>query len=353
MSHKLGAVVTTIQRPTSAVKALAEALDVGPENRLFIVGDAKGPREWELMSGCNVDFWSLETQSGLRWSLADLLKENSYARKNLGYLLAMQWGAECIYETDDDTMPKPSWRRPAQRIAARSVSKISGVTWVNPYTPFETASFFGSPSIWPRGYPLDEIPFSQMNLFVAPSVGLRDCPIQNGLVDVAPDVDALWRLLNPNHKYSFAPGEPIAIEQGFWAPFNSQNTWWYPKAFPLMYLPTYCSIRMVDIWRGYIAQRCLWVMGKNLAFRAADVTQDRNEHDLRQDFLAEVDGYTRTKEFCKVLSDLDMIHRADRKLDIGDGLRICYRILIKAGFFDEKELELVDAWLGAIDEIRS
>ncbi len=346
MSHKLGVVITTIQPPTDAVKALAKMLDTGAENKLFVIGDAKGPREWGDVGGCEDEFWDLEMQDGLKWELAKALETDSYARKNLGYLLAMQWGAECIYETDDDNQPQQQWNRPARSIDARLISHDSE-QWVNPYMPFVHQT---PPRIWPRGFPLDQ---------VRETLGLRtgggqeyDCPIQNGLVDAAPDVDAIWRLLNGDVHYQFDDGPSIAIELGFWAPFNSQNTWWFPEAYELMYLPTWCSIRMVDIWRGYIAQRCLWQMRKHLAFHAADVIQVRNEHNLEKDLSAEVDGYTHAKKFCEVLSDLRFVQRKDRDFSAGDALKICYHALIKAGFFDEEELDLLDMWLGAVRDIR-
>lgn len=347
MSHKLGVVVTTIQPPTDAVKALAERLDTGPENRLFIIGDVKGPREWDGMLPCEEEFWDLETQSALPWKLANALETDSYARKNLGYLLAMQWGAECIYETDDDNQPQNNWRRPTRKIDARLISHDSE-KWVNPYTPFVTPH--SAPRIWPRGFPLDEVN-STLRLKLV-NVQEYDCPVQNGLVNVSPDVDAIWRMLNRGITYSFVNEASIAVEFGFWAPFNSQNTWWFPEAYEFMYLPTWCSIRMLDIWRGYIAQRCLWQMRKHLGFHAADMLQIRNEHDLIKDFAAEMDGYTHAKKFCEVLRSIKFLQRKGGK-PVGEMLRACYEELIKAGFFDPEELDLVDLWLGAVKDIRS
>ena len=69
-----------------------------------------------------------------------------------------------------------------------------------------------------------------------------------------------------------------------WCPFNSQSTWWFPVAYPLMYLPSRVSFRMTDIWRGFVAQRCLWELGKGIVFHAAEVVQRRNPHALLRDF---------------------------------------------------------------------
>ena len=75
-----------------------------------------------------------------------------------------------------------------------------------------------------------------------------DCPIQQGLADENPDVDAIYRLVLPL-PVQFETGRRIALKRGVWSPFNSQNTAWWPDAFPLLYLPAYCSFRMTDIWR--------------------------------------------------------------------------------------------------------
>jgi hypothetical protein len=109
-----------------------------------------------------------------------------------------------------------------------------------------------------------------------------------------------------------------------------------------MYLPSYCSFRMTDIWRSFIAQRCLWKLGHGVVFHAAEVFQERNLHDLMRDFSDEVVGYLRNREFVEVLSRLE--------LEAGPGtqqnnLLACYRALVAHGFFPDEELTLVSAWL--------
>lgn len=81
-----------------------------------------------------------------------------------------------------------------------------------------------------------------------------ECPIQQGLADNNPDVDAIYRLILP-FPTIFRKGRKVALGNNSWSPFNSQNTTWWKKAFPLLYLPSYCSFRMTDIWRSFVAQR--------------------------------------------------------------------------------------------------
>ncbi len=81
--------------------------------------------------------------------------------------------------------------------------------------------------------------------------------IQQGLANGSPDVDAVWRLIL-DRNFAFSDGAPVVLEAGNWSPFNTQSTWWWPIAYPLLYLPSYCSFRTCDIWKSFIAQRCLW-----------------------------------------------------------------------------------------------
>ena len=68
----------------------------------IVIGDTKSPENFHL-SGC--DFYSIERQQSLKFQLAKILPFKHYARKNLGYLIAISQGAETIIETDDDNFP--------------------------------------------------------------------------------------------------------------------------------------------------------------------------------------------------------------------------------------------------------
>src|SRR5262245_25718825 len=139
---RLVSVVTTIQPPTSSVVALATLLEKHSAT-LVVVGDKKGPTRFPLPLA---RFYSLEDQRQLGYSLAKVLPVGHYARKNLGYLIAFDMGAECIYETDDDNAPLASWRpRDEEAKAVRAAPQ----RWINVYRAFS------DDLIWPRGYPLD------------------------------------------------------------------------------------------------------------------------------------------------------------------------------------------------------
>ncbi len=99
---------------------------------------------------------------------------------------------------------------------------------------------------------------------------------------------------------------------------------------------------MTDIWRGFVAQRCLWEMGKGLVFHPPEVVQHRNVHDLMSDFRDEVPGYLSNEEIVRRLARLEL---APGPAAAGENLLRCYERLCADGFLPGDELPLVDAWL--------
>ena len=329
MRANLTCVLTTIQEPTSCVQRLGRALETF-NGELFVIGDRKGPARFDLPRG---QFFSLERQLALPYKLAPLAPQKHYARKNLGYLLAIETGATRIYETDDDNQPKAGWKPRELQVDARSVS---APRWLNVYR------LFTGELIWPRGMPLDRITDPQtLGAAGRAPIARIPAPIQQGLADGAPDVDAVWRLVL-DRDFTFDSGPSVALPPGTWCPFNSQNAWWFAEAFGLMYLPAFCTFRMTDIWRSFVAQRCLWEMDRGLVFHAADVDQLRNVHNLMRDFKDEVPGYEHNDSIAIRLSELTLRPGA---ANASDNLIRCYEALIEAGFFPSDEMKLVRAWV--------
>ena len=330
----LFAVVTTIQAPTPAVRELHRRLaQIG--GRLVVAGDKKGPAAFAL-SDC--DFLSLETQRASGFALASSLPTGPYARKNVGYLQAIRAGAACIYETDDDNAPLATWMPRSETVA--DARRIAGTGWLNVYRHFT-----GDPQIWPRGFPLERLadPVAPCGPAGAP---VR-APIQQGLVNGSPDVDAVWRLTQ-DRPFDFEARAPVALGSGQWCPFNTQSTWWWPAAYPLLYVPSHCSFRMCDIWKSFVAQRCLWALGAGVVFHAPEVVQDRNPHDYRRDFEDEVPGYLRNARIAEILAGLSL---APGEAAVADNLRACYAALVAERIFPPEELTLVAAWLTDLERM--
>ena len=261
------------------------------------------------------------------------LPAGHYARKNVAYLYAMKYGATCIYETDDDNAPNANWSVRDETVSGVQSVQGSKNQWVNVY------KYFSNENIWPRGLPLNEItkPMPGLDTLREP---IR-APIQQGLVNGSPDVDAIWRLVM-DRPFDFDDKPSVHLPSGSWCPFNTQSTWWWPTAFPLMYIPSYCSFRMCDIWKSFVAQRCIWELDLGIVFHAPEVDQDRNEHNLQRDFDDEVPGYTNNRRIAEILDATKLSPSHDA---VGENLLACYESLIKHEIFPNKELELVSAWL--------
>ena len=326
--HDLVAVLTTIQGPTECSKQLSKTLRAHG-HEMIVVGDKKGPTEYPLPQ---VNFLPLSSQLTLPLTLAKHLPVGHYVRKNLGYLVAFSHQAQCVFETDDDNMPNDAW---TPRSIETSAQVVEDRDWINVFR------LFTDNHIWPRGFPLDRItdPATFAHDRDTPMQTVR-APIQQGLADLAPDVDAIWRLVDGNEFY-FDNLPSVYLPPGTWCPFNSQATWWWSEAYPLMYLPAYCTFRMTDIWRSFIAQRCLWAMGYGMVFHAPEVIQERNEHSLIKDFELEVPGYLKNTTIIDELSRVELLAGAQ---NAGDNVIRCYERLIQASIFPEDEMKLVRAW---------
>jgi hypothetical protein len=327
-------VITTIQPPTPAVQSLAHRL-AQSDAHLIVIGDKKGPASYDIPG---VAFRSLAQQLECPFELARKSPVGHYTRKNVGYLEAIQLGAACIYETDDDNAPLDHW---APRDRTVGVREVEASGWVNAYRCFTRER------IWPRGLPLDALVGSFESEVLLGSVERSvAAPIQQGLANGSPDVDAIWRLVL-DRPFDFDDGPSVLLPPGAWCPFNSQSTWWWPEAYPLLYLPSHCSFRMTDIWRSFIAQRCLWELGVGVVFHAAEVLQDRNQHDLMRDFRDEIPGYQRNRELAQVLTDTALESGPGA---VASNLRRCYQALVAHDFFQPAELDLVDCWCDGIEQ---
>jgi len=349
-------VITTIQEPTASVRTLAAKL-VDCDGHIVVAGDAKGPSSFSLtaegMTTDRVSFLSLENQLQGPFRLARELPTGHYCRKNVAYLNAIANGASCIYETDDDNAPLPSWTPRSEYISSHvyaTASSGDAPNWANVYRHFSDYL------IWPRGLPLDEIHGSMTTSSTPPrgivpahsEDGETWAPIQQGLADGSPDVDAVWRLVL-DQDFRFETRDSLYLPPGTWCPFNTQSTWWWPAVYPLLYVPSHCSFRMCDIWKSFVAQRCLWELGAGVVFHTAEVYQERNPHNLMRDFGDEVPGYLKNQDIASILEETAL---SPGRAEVADNLRTCYTALVLAEIFPSEELDLVDTWLDDLRGVR-
>lgn len=326
-------IVTTISKPTSSIRKLSDKLL--NTNGLIIIGDQKGPESFTLP---NSRFYPLKEQVKLDFKIVDKLPVGHYSRKNIGYLLAMTEGNDSIYETDDDNEPNQYW---IPRDKKANALKNEKLPWINVY------KHFTNDNIWPRGFLLDRLSTTDSLPKHDGIICEIEAPIQQGLADVSPDVDAIWRLTQDREFY-FERKDSIALPAGSWCPFNTQSTWWWKEAFALLYLPSFCSFRMTDIWKSFVAQRCLWEMGYMVVFHAPEVNQQRNYHNLMRDFEAEIPGYTKNELLTQTLEKTTLMQGKENALR---NLVVCYESLISKGLMPSEEMPLVRAWVEDVERL--
>jgi len=319
-------VITSINHPTKALRTFSQLQDW----QVVVVADRKTPTDWEL---ANVKILTIEEQEALPLQTVKCLRWNHYARKNVGYLYAVMNGAELIYETDDDNIPYDSWESffPLDLDGDVKVCDDSP-KFVNAYHHFCDAH------IWPRGFPLTQVLNQPGSTQLLKRPARKIAPVQQGLADLEPDVDAIYRL-TIGKPITFSKNTSLYLAPGTYCPFNSQNTLWYPEAFPYLFLPASVPSRVTDIWRGYIAQRFLHMQDKGVLFFSPSVYQERNYHNLHHDFTQEIELYTRTEELVSVL---DAYH--------ADYAGIMEQLL-QNQFVQQEDVDLFKAWISDLIQL--
>ena len=320
-------VITTIYQPTEAVEKFSELQNY----QLIVVGDKKTPGGWACN---NTTFLAVDSGASARFSLNSVLPYNHYCRKMLGYLFAIQNGAEAIIDTDDDNIPNNGWGFPGFE---GDFECVENTGFVNIY------KLFTSQHIWPRGLPLNMI--NNQDEIVLKEKKAAKIGIWQGLADEDPDVDAIYRLTS-NLPCYFNKRQPVVLNIDAVVPFNSQNTMIRKELFALLYLPTYVTFRFTDILRGLVAQPIMWLYGYQLGFTDATVIQKRNPHNFHDDFISEIPMYQHCESVLEIVKSVISIRKT-----ISENLYSAYSALKANNIVQDRELVTLKAWLKDLAEI--
>jgi len=335
------AVATTVFGPSHAFSQLLERGAC-----IVVVGDKKtNDSEWLEWAGLHAErvfYLPIDTQASLGYAITDVTPANHFSRKNIGYLFAIQHGAELIYDFDDDNELKLNasvfdalWLGSGVNVSTFS----SDHHLFNPYPSFEPSDLDGvSQHAWPRGFPLE---FVQDAGTFNVTLTRTDAPIGvfQSLADVDPDVDALYRMTQSLPLWFDREGLILRVPEGVFSPWNAQATVFTRDAFWGLIMPISVTGRVADIWRSYVTERLLWIAGLSVAFTSPWVEQYRNPHNYFVDYLAELDLYSRSNE---LIGELIRFEPAE---DLQAAyLRIMER-LVQAGFLDDADLRLARHWV--------
>ncbi|CAL8114021.1 unnamed protein product [Prunus armeniaca] len=312
--------------------------------QVLAIGNSRTPVDWSLKG---VIYLSMDDQAKLDFRVLDYLPYDSYVRKTVGYLFAIQHGAKMIYDADDrgDVIDgdlgehfdlKLSNVDVMQEKLLQYSNENPNRTVVNPYI------HFGQRSIWPRGLPLENVGEVGHEDFYSEVFGGLQY-IQQGISNGLPDVDSVFYFTRRSGLEAFdirfdehAP--KVALPQGMMVPLNSFNTLFHSNAFWSLMLPVSVSRMASDVLRGYWAQRLLWEIGGYVVVYPSTIYRYDNIESYP--FTEEKDLHINVGRLIKFL-----VTWRSTKINLFEKILELSYLMAKEGFWTEKEVKFTAAWL--------
>ena len=262
-------VTTTINPPTEAVLKF----DAMPDWELIVIGDLKTPKDYKLQRGTYI---GPEEQEKYDKNLSDAIGWNSIQRRNIGFLIAHDMGAEIVATVDDDNSPLAGWGE--NLIVGKDVE----VNYYQTDLPvFDPIGATNHGALWHRGYPLQLLPKRNYQKKSKKTVHVD---FQADFWNGDPDIDAICRMEHAPECDFDSTCFPMASNKI--SPFNSQNTFLKAAVLKDYFMIPHIG-RMDDIWGSYYAQ----AKKHKVVYAKASVYQTRINHDLTVDMRREYIGY--------------------------------------------------------------
>ncbi|CAL5330731.1 unnamed protein product [Camellia sinensis] len=312
--------------------------------QVLAVGNSRTPKDWSLKGAI---FLSIEQQADLGFRVVDYLPYNSYVRKSVGYLFAIQHGAKRIFDAEDRgeviggdlgkhfDLDLEGVVAKHQRVLQYSHLNLNR-TVVNPYI------HFGQRSVWPRGLPLENVgEVGHEEFYTEVNGGMQY--IQQGISNGLPDVDSVFYSTRKSGAEPFdirfdehAP--KVALPRGIMVPMNSFNSMFHYNAFWALMLPVSVSTMASDVLRGYWAQRLLWEIGGFVM--VCPPTIHRHDKTETYPFSEEKDLHVNVGRLVNFL----VSWKSDKHMLSERILELSYS-MAKEGFWTEKDVKFTAAWL--------
>ncbi|KAK3581710.1 hypothetical protein CHS0354_003596 [Potamilus streckersoni] len=336
---KRWAVVRATSYPTNAVRKIAS------DNNwcLVIVADINTPSKDEYLttlgySGRKIVFLNVADQDILFSDISTAIPWGHIGRKNVGYLFAIQKGAEWIWDFDHNN---------------EGVLDINIINNLNTMSVLQTCrghhklfnpyAYFGvnETYIWPRGFPLE---FAR-DTSTRPNLCNGNIAIKSVIANREPDVDATFRF-SREYPITFEATQTfpfILVPRYSHCPFNERATLWTKQAFYYMALPTSIHSRVSDIWRSYIAQHFFHREEINLLFSPPYVVQTNGDQNILEDFQAEMDIYKKSSSLIDFLQTFQFQPNAT--------LENLYEELYIRHFIQLEDIYLIRIWTRSYSKV--
>ena len=342
-------VVTVFNPPNFSFLEFLKSLDSW---KVIIIGNNKKyEKEWKTLNNeTNLIYLSFKKQNKLKYKIIKYLNYNSYYRKNIGYLYAIQNGTKEIYEIDENIIISHSndlniaYNNTMICYGIRNDSKM-----INPY------DFFNEKSIWPRGFRIDDIGDNENNkYYVLNSSKLSIKPlIFQGLINGIPDVDSLFfqTRVDKNNIINFKISNkyPLLYIPGNYIPINSKNTKYLYEIFPFLMLPTTLNERICDIFRGYIMQLFSWIYNGAIIYHSSKIYQKTFQNFKNPQFIEEKNLFYKLDNF---LDELNILLFSERKNNSPTELLLeLINNLVFKGFLGSNDLKIYKLFIQDLSNI--
>ncbi|KAI3472194.1 hypothetical protein Pfo_029682 [Paulownia fortunei] len=301
--------------------------------QVLAIGNSRTPKDWNLKG---VIYLSLDMQAQLGFRVIDYLPYDSYVRKTVGYLFAIQHGDVIDNDIGKHFDVELIGEGARQEVILQYNHENPNRTVVNPYI------HFGQRSVWPRGLPLENVGDIGHEEFYTEVFGGKQF-IQQGISNGLPDVDSVFYFTRKARLEAFDirfddHTPKVALPQGTMVPVNSFNTIFHSSAFWGLMLPVSVSTMASDVLRGYWAQRLLWEVGGYVVVYPPTIHRyDRIE---AYPFSEEKDLHVNVGRLINFLvAWRSNKHRLFEKI-----LELSY-VMAEEGFWTEKDVQFTAAWL--------
>jgi hypothetical protein len=298
-------VVTTIFEPAFLDGYVENLRRFGHETTdLIVIIDRKTPPsvasrcEYHRRAGMSVLCPTLEEQEAFlaRFpSMAGRIPYDSDNRRNIGFLMALERGAEVLISIDDDNYCDADVDFVGEHLVTGTMSDLRATAgsdgWFNLCSLLHSST---KDEIFPRGFPyfarraersLREEPASPARVVMNAGLWLSD-----------PDVDAMTRLTQAPRIRSAEP-RSVRLADATWTPINTQNTSITRDAISAYYyvrmgfsLGGLRIDRYGDILSGYLLQKCVKARGEAIRIGSPVADHRRTPHNLFKDLYHELAG---------------------------------------------------------------
>jgi hypothetical protein len=243
-------------------------------------------------------------------NLTGFIPYNSDNRRNIGYLMALESGAEVCISIDDDNYARPSEQFFAEHsiVASKDRSRAGGrkLERLVQHLPLMEVD---PPNVYPRGFPYSSATITRRS----PKKACRAIARQRGAVAGEPDLDAMTWLVCPARSKRISHASVVLGDRA-WSPINTQNTSLHTRCHRQLLLRadglsagTAGAIdRYGDILSGYLAQACVRHVGHRIRVGTPAVDHRRNSHHYMRDATHEMGCVWLMEDLTEWLTELKL-----------------------------------------------